>query len=110
MDPKPGNKTTEFVLTIIQAAAGLLLTFAASQGWIVADDVDTAQVQGQIAEVYDEASDGDDDVRALINGVLGLAGLIVSGLAVGGYNKGRLAVKVANAGAATEDPETTDED
>lgn len=104
MEPKPGIKSSEFILTIIQAAAGLLLSFAASNGWIVPEDIDTAEVQSEIAEVYNEATDGDDDVRALVNGGLGLAGLIVSGLAVGGYTKSRKEVKVATASAAT-DPE-----
>lgn len=113
MEPKPGIKSSEFILTIIQAAAGLLLSFAGAQGLIVAEDIDTAEVQTQIGEVYAEATDGDDDIRGLINGGLGLAGLIVSGLAVGGYNKGRASVKVASAGASTEsaeDPDPVDEE
>ena len=106
MEPKPGIKTSEFMLTIIQAVAGMILSFAAAQGWVVPEDIDTAEVQAQIGEVFEEATDGDDDYRGLANGGLALAGLIVSGLAIGGYAKGRSNIKAASAGSTSEAEDT----
>lgn len=71
---KDGIRTSELWLTVAQGIAGLVVAFAASKG--VIGEADEAELVNQLAM-----------------GLLAVAGLVASGLAVGGYTKQRTELK-----------------